>query len=170
MKSVYLTLTVGALALAGCDAANKAETSAANDAAATDAAAVETALKADETQWEKDYAARDVDKLAGHYADDAALAITGFALATDTAGRRSTIEKFVADPALTVTFASDRTGVAQSGDLAYTRGHYSTTSTDPATKQPKVENGSYLTVWRKQADGNWKAVEDFTTPGPPATN
>ena len=35
-----------------------------------------------------------------------------------------------------------------------------------ATKQPKTEVGSYLTVYRKAADGSWKAVEDFTSPGP----
>ena len=40
--------------------------------------------------------------------------------------------------------------------------------TDPTTKQPKTENGSYLTVYRKAADGSWKAAEDFTTPGPAA--
>jgi len=30
----------------------------------------------------------------------------------------------------------------------------------------RTETGSYLTVYRKAADGSWKAVEDFTTPGP----
>ena len=38
--------------------------------------------------------------------------------------------------------------------------------TDPATKKPLESTGSYLTVWQKQADGSWKAVEDFITPGP----
>ena len=77
-----------------------------------------------------------------------------------------------ADPALKVDFASDRIIVAASGELASSRGHYTMTYTDPATKQPKTETGSYLTVYRKAADGSWKAVEDFTTPGPataPAT-
>ena len=40
------------------------------------------------------------------------------------------------------------------------------TYTDPATKKPKTENGSYLTVYKKQPDGSWKAIEDFVTPGP----
>ena len=41
------------------------------------------------------------------------------------------------------------------------------TYTDPASKQPKTESGTYFTVYRKQADGGWKAVEDVTVPGPP---
>ena len=69
------------------------------------------------------------------------------------------------DPALKVDFASDRIIVAASGDLASSRGHYTLTYTDPATKKPKTESGNYLTVYRKAADGSWKAVEDFTTPG-----
>jgi ketosteroid isomerase-like protein len=38
--------------------------------------------------------------------------------------------------------------------------------TDPVTRKPAAGSGSYLTVWKKQADGGWKAVEDFVTPGP----
>jgi len=39
--------------------------------------------------------------------------------------------------------------------------------TDPASGQPESSRGYYLTVWQKQADGSWKAVEDFVTPGEP---
>ncbi|MFL6769012.1 MAG: YybH family protein [Sphingomicrobium sp.] len=166
MKSIYLPIAVG-LALTGCDMANKSDAPA-NGAASTDTAAVEQALKDNEAAWQADYAAKDADKLAGHYADDAALANPGAPLLTDTASRRKALEEFAADPNLKVEFASNRIGVAQSGELAYTRGHYSMTFTDPATKQPKSDAGSYLTVYRKQADGSWKAVEDFITPGPAA--
>ena len=40
------------------------------------------------------------------------------------------------------------------------------TVTDPQSKKPVEGDGSYLTVYRKQSDGSWKAVEDFMTPGP----
>jgi ketosteroid isomerase-like protein len=56
--------------------------------------------------------------------------------------------------------------VAASGDLAYMRGHCTMTMTYPATRKPATRSGSYLTVWKKQADGGWKALEDFVTPGP----
>ena len=40
------------------------------------------------------------------------------------------------------------------------------TTADPETKKPVEGAGSYLTVYKKQPDGSWKAVEDFITPGP----
>jgi ketosteroid isomerase-like protein len=162
MKAIHLTLALAALALTGCDAGKEAESSAA------DTAAVEQELKAIETSWNADYNSHDPDKIVGYYAADAALANPGSALATDATARRVEIAKFAGDPSLKMEFASDSVRVAKSGELATTRGHYSTQVTDPATKKVKTDTGSYLTVWMKQEDGSWKAVEDFVTPGVPS--
>jgi ketosteroid isomerase-like protein len=150
-------LALGAFALAGCN--HKAE-------ATADSAAIEKQIRDLETQWGKDYDSKDVEALAGHYTDDAALANPGSTLATDSEARRQGISKFVADPAMKIQFSSDRIEVASSADLASSRGHYTMTFTDPESKEPVEGNGSYLTVYRKQSDGSWKAVEDFVTPGP----
>lgn len=165
MRKFHLPLAIASLALTSCGADNRPGK---DEATATDSATIESQLKSIEAQWEKDYQAHDAEKLASHYADDAALANPGSALATDSVGRRLEIEKYAADPNVKISFASDRAGVAASGDLAYTRGHYSQESTDPKTGKVTAQTGSYLTVWKKQADGNWKAVEDFVVPGPPA--
>lgn len=146
------------LSAAACTSADKA--------AKVDVAAVESAIRAKETGWMRAYNAHDAAGLTGQYADDAGLAGPGLALMTDAAARDAFLKEVAADPALKVDFASDRILVAASGDLASSRGHYTMTYTDPATKQPKTENGTYLTVYRKAADGNWQAVEDVTTPGP----
>lgn len=164
MKASHLYLVLTALAFAGCDRTEKQEA-----AAAADPAAVEQQLKAIETSWNADYNARDPEKLVTYYADDAALANPGSALAKDATARRSEITKFISDPSLKLEFAADRVHVSRSGELAVTRGHYSTQTTDPATKQRRTDTGSYLTVWKKQTDGSWKAVEDFITPGAPPT-
>jgi len=38
-----------------------------------------------------------------------------------------------------------------------------------AVEQPVVDNGKYLTVWKKQADGSWKVLFDmFNTDMPPS--
>jgi uncharacterized protein (TIGR02246 family) len=137
-------------------------------AAKVDTAAEEAAIRAKETAWMAAYNKHDAKGLTGQYEDDASLAAVGTALMTDAAARSAFLNGMAEDPALKVDFASDRIIVAASGDLASSRGHYAFTYTDPATKQPKTEAGSYLTVYRKAADGSWKAVEDFTTPGPPA--
>lgn len=157
-KAFPVTLAaLAALSATGC--AKGAE-------ASVDTAKISDGIKAQEAQWVKDYAAKDMNALAGHYADDAALAGPGDPFATSDAERRKLLQAFVTDPNLKLSFSSDRVEVAQSGDLASSRGHYSLTTTDKATNKPVDSAGTYLTVYKKQQDGSWKAVEDFITPGP----
>jgi ketosteroid isomerase-like protein len=76
---------------------------------------------------------------------------------------RAALSRMMADPNMKLNFASDRVEVADSGDMAATRGSYTMTATDPVTKKPVTESGSYVTVFRKQKDGAWKAVLDINT-------
>lgn len=161
-RTAALAFTLAALStVAGC------KQPASTAGPSSDTAAIEQQLRDSEAKWNQAYAAHDAAGLAGAYADDAALANPGSPLISG----RSAIDKetaaFAADRNLQVKFASDRIQVAASGDLAYTRGHYTLTMTDPATRRASDTSGSYLTVWKKQSDGNWKAVEDFVVAGPP---
>ncbi|HET9812738.1 MAG TPA: DUF4440 domain-containing protein [Sphingomicrobium sp.] len=133
-----------------------------------DTARIAADIKAQEAQWEKDYAAKDANALAAHYADNAALGSPGAALATDPAARGKELAALTSDPNMKLSFAADVVEVAKSGDLAYSRGHYSLQMTDAATRQPASSTGTYITVWKPQSDGTWKAVEDFIIPGPAA--
>ena len=157
MVRSVITLGVAAALLAGCDSApRKANT-----------AAIEQQILAQEEAWNRAYAERDAEALAGFFADDAAMASPGEPLVRGKESIRKATEEFAKDPNLNVTFRANRVQVAESGDLAYARGQYMFTSTDPATNRPESSRGYYLTVWKKQSDGSWKAVEDFITPGPP---
>lgn len=158
--AILICVGVAAVALYGCEMKLEGHD-------ASDPAAITEELKTIETAWQAEFNARDVAKLAGHYTADAGLASPGAAIATDGAAREALLTAMVNDPNFKLEFASDQSRVAKSGDLAYTRGHYAMTYTDPATKQPANGTGSYLTVWQKQADGSWKSVEDFITPGAP---
>jgi uncharacterized protein (TIGR02246 family) len=131
-----------------------------------DTAKEEAAIRATEKGWMEAYNKHDANALAGQYDDDGAIANPGVAVATHASARRAMVDAAAADPALKVDFASDRITVANSGELAASRGHYTMTFTDPETKKPKTESGSYLTVYRKAGDGSWKALEDVITPGP----
>jgi ketosteroid isomerase-like protein len=55
--------------------------------------------------------------------------------------------------------------VAASGDLGYTFGRWRSTSIN-AEGKPVTGQGKYLTIWKKQKDGSWKAAVDVgnTTP------
>ncbi|MFL6731491.1 MAG: YybH family protein [Sphingomicrobium sp.] len=154
---LFVGTALAALSASGCTKSAQAS---------VDPAKIEASIRAQEAQWQKDYAAKDVNALAGHYSEDAALGGPGDPLATTDADRRKALQSLVSDPNLKLTFAADRVQVAQSGDYAYSRGHYSMTMTNAATSRPVSSDGSYLTVYKKQQDGSWKAVEDFITPGP----
>ena len=158
-----------ALVVGGCQkAADKA-----------DPEAVKAAIKADEKKWNDQFKAKDTEGLVGHYADDAYFVVPGVKPADGATQIRKVYADAIADANFAVTFASDKIGVASSGDFAYARGHFSEKYTDPKTGQATTDTGSYVTVYKKQQDGSWKAVEDFAaadpgsqkpvTPGKPAT-
>jgi len=118
------------------------------------------ALKDNEAQWNKDFEAKDADKLVAHYTDDAVLMNPGAPASSGKDAIRTALKGMVSDPALSLKFQATQVEVAKSGDMAYTHGNYQMTMTDPATKKVINDKGTYVTVYKKQADGSWKAVQD----------
>lgn len=126
------------------------------------------ALKDTEAAWVKDAATKDVQKWVAHYTDDAAVLLPDTPILTGKEAISGGLKPMLSDPNFALTFGATKVDVAKSGDLAYTRGTYSLTASNPKTKAPVTEKGKYLTVYRKQADGTWKAVEDtFMSDAPP---
>jgi ketosteroid isomerase-like protein len=54
--------------------------------------------------------------------------------------------------------------VARSGDLGFTTGPYELRSQDP--KDTDVGYGTFVTVWKRQAEGAWRVALDLGTSGP----
>lgn len=150
MKLYYAALAVAGILLTftGC--------SEAPDTRAADA----KAIKDLETQWKAEYLAKDPDKLNAHYADDAVLMTPGSPAASTADARKELLKGLVNDPAFALSFEASSVEVAKSGDLAASRGTYTMTVTDPVTKKPVNDHGSYVTVYKKLA-GAWKAVSDI---------
>jgi uncharacterized protein (TIGR02246 family) len=131
------------------------------------------AIQDTENQWNQDYAAKDASKILAHYADDAVLMTPDMPADHGITDVSAAIKQMVADPALNLKFQSSKIEVARSGDIGYTQGIYTMTMTDPVTKKVISDHGSYVTTYRKQPDGTWKAVADIATsevppPPPPA--
>lgn len=120
-------------------------------------------LKDYEAKWNQEYTKRDADLAVSHYTDDAVLMGPGMPASSGKDAIRKTLTGMLADPALSLQFQTERAEVARSGDVGYTRGTYTMTMTDPNTKQLIHDHGSYVTTYRKQADGSWKAVADIAT-------
>ncbi len=120
-------------------------------------------IHANETQWNQDFASRDTDKLTAHYAPDAVLMVPGEAAISGQDAIRNTIKQMTADPAMAIKFQASKVDVAASGDLAYAQGSYTQSMTDPRTGKIIYDHGSYVTTYRKQPDGSWKAVADIVS-------
>jgi uncharacterized protein (TIGR02246 family) len=147
--------------------------------ASVDTAAIQAAIKADEKKWNEEFKAKDQEALVGHYADDAYFVAPGVKAANGSTEIRKAYSDGLNDQNFEISFASDKIDVSSSGDLAYARGHFNEKYTDPKTGKVMADSGSYVTIYKKQQDGSWKAVEDFAAsepgaakpiePGKPAT-
>jgi uncharacterized protein (TIGR02246 family) len=159
MRTIH-SIIIGAAALGLLGACKPAP-------APVDTAKITDALKAAEAQWNADIKARDADKFASHYTDDATVINPYAPPVHGRAAVAAAMKPFFADPNFGLTFAADSVGVAPSGDLAYTQGHFTETESDAKTHAKVTNTGSYVTVYKPQADGSWKAVEDIASPDTP---
>ncbi len=66
------------------------------------------------------------------------------------------------DTAFTLTWEPSSSVIATSGDFGYTYGTFKVTD---KPSDSISETGTYATIWKKQADGKWKAVLDTGNPG-----
>jgi ketosteroid isomerase-like protein len=181
MKGVNMAHAHRSFALAGAAALALVVGGCQKQGAAVDKGAIETAIKADEKKWSDEFQAkpRDAEALVGHYADDAYFVAPGVKPASGMTEIRKTYAAGLTDPNFNISFAADKVKVAEAGDMATSQGRFEQTYTDPDTNKPVKVSGSFLTVYEKQSDGSWKAVQDWAVadpgkptpvePGKPAT-
>lgn len=81
-------------------------------------------------------------------------------------GKKLMKERFAnfSDTSFTLTWEPLFAYVAESGELGYSYGIYTSTSTD-STGDPVTEKGTYVTVWKKDITGKWKYVLDSGNEG-----
>ena len=159
MKYTILALALCA-PLAACDQA-------ASPAAGNSSTAVWD-VKGVERDMLSAYKALDPAKVAAFYTADADIMVPNAPAVKGADAAKSMAAQFK-DPNFSLGFDNVRTEVAASGDMAFTHGTFHVTYTNPATKKMDMMDGTYVTVFRKQADGGWKVVQDISTPGVKAT-
>lgn len=119
-------------------------------------------IKDAETAEAKDLADKAFDKMASYYADDAILYTPGAPAAVGKEAIQA-MAKTLHDMDLDLKFSTTKVDVSKSGDLGYAIGTYTEMATDPKTKRRSMEKGNYVTVYKKQADGGWKIIQDINT-------
>lgn len=125
------------------------------------------AIRALSDQWQRDMAARDVDKIMAIFAPDAVVMMSHAPLATGTAAVRGVWSEAVNTPGLDVHWTPTKIDVA-SPTVATEYGTYTETYDTPQGKASDA--GNYVTIWHK-IDGKWRVALDApnTTSPLPAT-
>jgi len=106
---------------------------------------------------DKEWAAsiKDMDKFVSYYAPNASLYAPGMPVVTGSGPIREALTKMASAPGFSLSFNPVKADVGGSGDVGYTAGSYTSAMNGVS------ETGKYITVWKKQADGQWKVTEDI---------
>jgi len=158
-SSIFCTL--GFLIMTGCSQ------SPATDSREADARALR---EGEVAAFVKDWGGKDADRIAAHYTDDGSLMIPNSPVMTGKGAIGKGLKDALADPNWSLALQPVQVEVSKGGDLGYTRGTYVLIATDPGSKKAVTEKGRFVTIFRKEADGAWKAVQDINNAEAPATS
>lgn len=112
-----------------------------------------SALLAHDREWSQ--TAKDPDKFVSHMATDAVIYAPGMPMVKGTEAIRKTFAEMSATPGFALSWTPAKADVGAGGDLGYTAGTYE------MTMSGVTEKGKYVTVWKKQAGGDWKVTDDI---------
>jgi ketosteroid isomerase-like protein len=105
------------------------------------------------------------DQWVSYFAENAAVPAT-----PPVAGKQALSEhykKVFANPDLILKWDPIKGEVFAGGQMGYTVGRYTARFKDKSG-QTMEQTGTYITVWKKQADGSWKIVADTGSEDGPA--
>lgn len=151
------------LGVAGCQP--QTETAAAPDRAA-DEAAIRAVLDGIAT----DFSDGKLEEMFSYYQDDVLVSAPG---APDIIGKAAWRESIDAslpqDMDMDLAFTTEELEI--SGDLAYERGTYAITVTDPAAPDQAMRiGGRHIHIFKRQPDGSWKGWRLMENSADPATS
>ncbi len=145
MKMLFAVLTtLLVLAASGC-------------APQVDVAADEAAIRAAESEWSKAAEAQDIEGFLSFWTDDASVLPPNRPIGIGKDAIQAVVSEFWADPDFAESWQPTKVEVGRAGDLAYSVGTWDFTTSD-AEGKPVSGRGKYVTIWKKQRDGSWKAV------------
>jgi uncharacterized protein (TIGR02246 family) len=134
---------------------------------ARDRVAAEAALRAADSALQGAVEAGDAARTAALYMADATLLPIAEPAVVGREAIRQEWAKVFGIPGFQNRARTTRLEVAAGGDLAFTQGTYESAMTG-ADGRPTVERGKWVTVWRREADGQWRVATDIAnTDAPP---
>ena len=115
-------------------------------------------LIAVDDEWSTAAVAKDVDRVASFYATDAVAFPPDEPIAVGSVATRKVWANYFADPTYQISWKTSSAEVVK--DLGWTAGTFQDSSKGSDGKTV-AKNGKYVCVWRKGADGKWKAIRDI---------
>jgi uncharacterized protein (TIGR02246 family) len=134
------------------------------EAPAVDLAAERAALMAADQAWAASLP--DQEKFVSFVAEGGTFLAPDGPMVEGREAIRATVAEMFASPGFNLTWKATKAEVSASGDLGYTMGTSQMTMSNPEG-QPVTMEGKYVTVWQKQADGQWKVVVDAPSSNAP---
>jgi ketosteroid isomerase-like protein len=120
--------------------------------------------------WSKTVGVENKDAFFGSMLSDVALLAPHQPIAEGIKAVSTAFKGMFGLPGFGLTWQPTSAELSGSGNIGYTIGTYELKFDGPDGKQV-VDNGKYMTVWKKQADGTWKvAVDMFNTNMPLPSN
>ena len=132
-----------------------------------DVEAEAAAIRAAEDEALEIAQAKDAERWASVYADDARVFPPNALLVTGKEAIRTLFAELFASPGFEIDWEVTRVEVSRAGDLGYVVGTHKVTVND-AEGNPVTDRGKWIAIWKKQADGTWKCIEDIWNSDGPA--
>lgn len=113
-----------------------------------------------DVEWLQAVQAKDVERTLSFFTDDASMLYPNAPIATGKEAMRALLAREFAAPRSALSWRTSQIELSRRADLAYSRGTWEFTLTDP-TGKPVTDRGKFVVVWKKQEDGKWKVVADI---------
>jgi uncharacterized protein (TIGR02246 family) len=157
--SPWLLGVVSTLALGACVPATRAT---------FDPAAESAKLLQRDAEWaDAATAGKDVDKILSYWTDDAVVMEPGQAAVEGKEGIRAFVTASLNTPGFKIHWVSQKPVFSPDGKMAYMRGTDEMTVPGPKTAPMTLHLQGY-SIWRMDADGQWRCTVDIATEAPAA--
>src|SRR5438046_8548646 len=152
----YLLLVVFGLAVVGCSPRN------------FDSAAEGQKLLRRDAEWaDLATAGKDIEKIVSYWSDDAVLIFPGQPVLEGEAAIRAYVTESLKTPGFKIHWVSEKPTFSPDGKLAYMRGNDELT-VPGQNGAPVTLHLRGISIWRLDADGQWRCVIDISNEEPVA--
>src|SRR5215469_4972014 len=154
LKKLFIPVVSSSMIISACE--NK-----------VDLKAEESAIMKTDSMWAASAAnGKDIDKIVSYWSDDAVVLAPDQPPVKGKEALRQFVKESENIPGFSINWRSSEVNFSPDGKMAYMYGENVTTMNDSTGKKVFFPGRGY-TVWRKDADGNWKCVVDVWN-NPPA--